>query len=114
MESRSPRQADDPQQLGDVLSQLFSLRGFGRVQSNRQLQNVWREVAGESIAQRTKVQGIKNGVLQVAVTNSATLQELEAFHKFSLCERLASDHSDLSIRDIRFRLRTSGGQSTGY
>lgn len=111
MESDPRRRADEPQQLGDVLSQLFSLRGFGRVQTHRQLQDVWKEAAGESIAQRTKVQGIKNGVLQVAVANSATLQELEAFHKFSLCERLVRDHGDLSIHGIKFRLNTSVGQS---
>jgi len=111
MESTPRRRADEPQALGDVLSQLFTLRGYGRTQTNRQLQEVWREVAGDSLSRQTKAQGIKNGVLQIAVNNSATLQELESFHKFSLCERLASEHSDLSITDIKFRLNASAGQS---
>ncbi|MCA9077000.1 MAG: DUF721 domain-containing protein [Planctomycetaceae bacterium] len=107
MKSTSKRRSEEPQALGDVLSQLFTLRGYDRVQTNRQLQNVWREVAGESLASRTKAQGIKNGVLQVTVNNSATLQELESFHKFSLRERLVTEHSDLSISDIRFRLNSA-------
>ncbi len=111
MESTPRRRADEPQALGDVLSQLFTLRGYGRVQTNRQLQDIWRQIAGESLAGRTKAQGIKNGVLQIAVNNSSTLQELESFHKFSLCQRLASEHSDLSITDIKFRLNASAGQS---
>ena len=107
MESSSRRRTDQPQQLGDVLSQLFTLRGYGRPQAGRQLQNVWQEVAGDSIAGQTKVQGIKNGVLQIAVTSSAMLQELDGFHKWSLLERLTAEHSDLRIRDIKFRLKSA-------
>ena len=111
MATKSRNRADEPQQLGDVLSQLFTLRGYTRTQTNRQLHDVWQEVAGDMIAERTRVLGIKNGVLQVAVNNSATLQELESFHKYSLCERLVSEYQDLSITDIKFRLNASAGES---
>lgn len=114
MESTSKCRSAEPQVLGDVLSQLFTLRGYDRVQTSRQLQNVWREIAGESLASRTTAQGIKNGVLQVAVNNSATLQELESFHKHSLCDRLANEHGDLFITDIKFRLNASAGQSKSH
>ena len=106
MESSPRRKPDQPQPLGDVLSQLFALRGYGRSQATRQLQDVWKLVAGDVIARQTKVQGIKNGCLQVAVTNSGMLQELEGFHKWSLLERLTSEHSDLHIRDLKFRLQS--------
>lgn len=95
----------DPQPLGVVLSQLFALRGYARVQGDRQLHAIWREVAGEKIAAQTKVAGLKNGVLQVGVSSSALLQELQSFHKFSLLDALERDHADLRIRDIKFRLR---------
>lgn len=95
----------EPQALGDVLSQLFALRGYGRVRGNRQLHEIWREVAGETIAGRTRVQEVKNGVLQVGVGNAGLLSELAAFHKFSLLERLQAEHPQLKIRDIKFKLR---------
>jgi predicted nucleic acid-binding Zn ribbon protein len=95
----------DPQALGDVLSQLFALRGYGRVRGDRQLHEVWREVAGETIARQTRVSGVKNGVLQVGVANAGLLSELASFHKFSLLERLRSDHPQLKVKDIKFKLR---------
>ena len=106
MESSSRRRKDEPQALGAVLSQLFTLRGYDRPQAGRQLQEIWKQIAGDSIAGQTHVQGIKDGVLQIAVTNSAMLQELDSFHKWSLLEQFASEHSDLRIRDVKFRLQS--------
>lgn len=102
---RSSRTRQEPQALGDVLSQLFAMRGYGRVRGDRQLQEVWSEVAGEVIAKQTRVTGVKNGVLQVGVANSGLLSELASFHKYSLLERLQGDHPQLNLRDIKFRLR---------
>lgn len=109
MDSQPTRRRDEPQHLGDVLSHLFTLRGYGRTQTSRQLSDIWRTIAGETIAARTRVQGVKAGVLQVGVHGSAQLQELEHFHKFSLLENLQSRHPDLGITDIRFRLRSTAG-----
>jgi predicted nucleic acid-binding Zn ribbon protein len=100
----------EPAALGDVLSQLFVLRGYGRVRGDRQLREIWSEVAGEVIARQTRVAGIKNGVLQVGVGSSALLSELAAFHKPSLLERLQAEQPQLNVRDIKFKLR---GDLTG-
>lgn len=110
MESQPARRHDEPQQLGDVLSHLFTLRGYGRTQTGRQLTDIWRTIAGETISGRTRVQGIKAGVLQVGVNSSAQLQELDNFHKWSLLESLQTEHSNLGITDIKFRLRTSANR----
>jgi predicted nucleic acid-binding Zn ribbon protein len=95
----------DPQRIGDLLSHLFALRGYGRVRGDRQLHDIWRETAGEQIAGQTRVAGVKNGVLQVGVASSSLLSELAAFHKWSLLERLQAGHAELKITDIKFRLR---------
>lgn len=100
----------EPQALGDVLSQLFALRGYGRVRGDRQLHDIWKSVAGEMIAGQTRVSGIKNGILQIGVASSALMSELASFHKFSLLERLQSDHSQLKVRDIKFKLRGDLGK----
>jgi predicted nucleic acid-binding Zn ribbon protein len=101
--THNPRR-DDPHRLGDVLSHLFTLRGYTRTQTGRQLAEIWASLAGETIAARTRVQGIKATVLQIGVHNSAMLQELEGFHKWSLLEQFQQQHADLGITDIRFRL----------
>lgn len=109
MESSRQNRRDDPQPLGDVISHLFALRGYGRTQTGRQLVDIWRMVAGETIAGCTRVQGVKAGVLQVGVQSSAMLQELQGFHKGSLLEALQRNHADLGLRDIKFRLNQSAG-----
>lgn len=95
----------EPQPLGEILSQLFALRGYGRVQGERQLQEAWREIAGEVIARQTRVLGVTAGVLHVGVAGSALLSELVSFHKHSLLERLQFAAPHLPIRDIKFKLR---------
>src|SRR5690606_5051199 len=76
MDSHPTHRRDEPQPLGDVLSHLFTLRGYGRTGTQRQLGDIWRTLAGEQIADRTRVLGIKAGVLQIGVAGSAQLQEL--------------------------------------
>jgi hypothetical protein len=106
MESHRSHRRDEPQPLGDVLSHLFTLRGYGRTGTQRQLTDIWRTVAGEQISARTRVLGVKAGVLQIGVAGSTQLHELDHFHKFSLLETLQTQHPDLGITSIRFRLHT--------
>jgi hypothetical protein len=94
-----------PQPLGDVLSRLMALRGYGRVRTRRQLADVWRAAAGEKIAARTTVMGLRHGVLQIGVSNAALLGELTSFHRHSLLESLQKSNGDYAIRDLKFRLR---------
>jgi len=101
----SPSTRRDPPLVGDVLSQLFALRGYGRRRGDRQLHDIWAEVAGETIARQTRVAAVRNGVLQVGVASSGLLSELDAFHKPALLERLQREHPHLRVADIRFRLR---------
>lgn len=99
------RGAHEPQPLGEVLSRLMALRGYGRVRGGRQLADVWRAAAGAKIASRTRVLGLKHGVLQIGVSNAALLSELTSFHRHSLLESLRQCGREHGIRDLKFRLR---------
>lgn len=102
--------AGEPVPLGDALTQLFAARGYGRVQANRQLRDIWRQVAGDETSAQTRVAGIRSGVLYIAVTNSALLGELVSFRKVELLAKLRSEHGDLRIRDIKFRIESRADQ----
>ena len=104
-ERSRPYDKSEPAPLGDVISHLFALRGYGRVQGKKQLEESWNEVVGDLIAELTTVMGLKNGVLQIGVGNSALISELAAFLKPEFLEKLQTDHSHLKIRDIKFKLR---------
>jgi len=104
-ERSRPYDTTEPDLLGAVISKLFATRGYGRMQSDRQLHTAWSEVAGEDLAGQTRVTGLKNGVLQIGVSNAAQLNELAAFRKQELLERLQAEHSHLRVRDLKFKLR---------
>lgn len=95
-----------PRPIGEALAELISLRGWARVSANEDLERLWGEVAGEAVAERTRVGTIKRGVLQVAVDNSALLSELAGFRKGELLAGLNERAPELRLRDLRFRLRS--------
>jgi hypothetical protein len=105
MSDRTHSARKEPAPLGDVVSQLFALRGYGQTRGDRQLQDAWRETAGEQVFSQTRPLGVRNGVLQVGVASSGLLSELATFHKHSLLERLQNQYKHLKIHDIKFKLR---------
>lgn len=104
-DGKAPLSKGGPRSLSDVLSQLQALRGHGRSLASRQLSELWVRVAGPEISDRTKVTGLRNGVLQVAVSNAALLGELTSFHQHRLIEALRADPDGRSIRKLKFQLR---------
>jgi predicted nucleic acid-binding Zn ribbon protein len=95
----------DPRSLAESLSELAALRGLARSGGDRQLAEIWDSVAGPEVALRTRVMGIKRGVLQVGVDNAPLLSELTAFRQADFLKSLQTRHADLKIRGIKFVLR---------
>jgi hypothetical protein len=103
---RNPREAGPagPERLGEILSRLFTARGWGRRQDRLRLEQAWAAASGEWAAQ-TRVAGLRRGVLEVAVGNAVLLQELAHYHKRRLLEALRRQLPGLTITDLRFRAR---------
>ena len=76
------------------------------MRGNAQLAEAWKTAAGERIASRTKVLGLKSGVLEIGVANSALLNELASFHQLPLLKKMRDGYSEQSIRDLRFKLKS--------
>jgi hypothetical protein len=77
-----------PEPLREILSRLFTARGWGRRQGQLQLEKIWAEVVGVEFAAQTRVNGLRRGVLEVVVGNAVLLQELAHYHKRRLLEGL--------------------------
>ena len=92
-----------PQQLKDVLGQLFVSRGWGRVSERQYLENAWANAAGEIVAGQTRVLALKRGVLEVEVRGSVLLQELASFHKRKLIAAMKTLLPGHPLKDLRFR-----------
>src|SRR5688572_2098434 len=106
-EGRGPR-AEGRQQielLGEVLSRLFTARGWGRRQGRLHLERAWADAVAACglAAGQTRVAGLRRGVLEVVVANAVLLQELAHFHKRRLLEGLRARLPGTTLTDLRFR-----------
>ncbi len=93
-----------PEPIAEVLSRLFTQRGWGRPQQQRCLEDAWRQAAGEEIAARTQVVSLKRGVLEIQVADGILVQELAGFRKRQLLTAMQMKVEAGKIKDLRFRL----------
>jgi predicted nucleic acid-binding Zn ribbon protein len=94
-----------PEALGEILSRLFTARGWGRRQDRLRLEEAWAAAAGACgvAAQHTRVGALRRGVLEVTVGSSVLLQELAHYHKRRLLEQLRGRLPGVTVTDLRFR-----------
>jgi predicted nucleic acid-binding Zn ribbon protein len=92
-----------PEPIGEILSRLFTARGWGRRQERVRLEEAWAAAVGPEAAAQTRVAGLRRGVLEVIVGNAVLLQELAHFQKRRLLEQLRHRLSSTSLTDLRFR-----------
>jgi predicted nucleic acid-binding Zn ribbon protein len=92
-----------PERLSEVLSRLFTARGWGRQQERLRLEQAWAAAAGPEYSAITRVAGFRRNVLEVEVKGAVPMQELSQFHKRKVLERLRKTLTGLTIADLRFR-----------
>ena len=92
-----------PELLGEILSRLFTARGWGRRQERLRFEQAWADAVGADMATQTRVGGLRRGVLEVTVGNGVLLQELAHYQKRRLLEQLRKRLAGTTITDIRFR-----------
>lgn len=94
----------EPVPLSSAISELIALRGYARRQADRDLREIWGEVAGPGWAAQSRPVKVARGILQVEVTSAALWSELTAFHTPELTRRLQRAAPHLRVKSIRFRL----------
>ena len=92
-----------PEALGEILSRVFTARGWGRKQDRLRLEKAWAEAVGPEFAPRTRINGLRRGVLEVEVTGAVLMQELAHYHKRQLLARLRERLPGTILTDLRFR-----------
>lgn len=92
-----------PEPVGEILSRLFTARGWGRRQERLRLEEAWATAAGPDVAEHTQVVRLRKNVLEVVVDNAVLLQELAQFDKRRLLGELQNRLSSAAVTDLRFR-----------
>lgn len=96
------RESAAPANLSEVLSGLVSQFGIGRKREDDELEDVWKELAGE-LATYSRVSGVRRGALEVLVSDAIFVQEL-LFRKTELLAELKERLPDSGVEDLRFRI----------
>ena len=94
---------EGPERISEILSRLFTARGWGRKQERLRLEQAWVEAAGAEVGRQTRIGALRRGVLEIEVGNAVLMQELAQFHKRKLLGLLQGKLSGVPLRDLRFR-----------
>jgi len=92
-----------PEPLKEILSRLFTARGWGRRQGRMHLERAWAEACGPEAARHTRILGLRRGTLEVEVAGSVLMQELANFQKRQLLQKLQTALPSEKITDLRFK-----------
>ncbi|NNJ26830.1 DUF721 domain-containing protein [Alienimonas chondri] len=99
-----PKGPGTPPTLGAALAELIRIKGVASTGESTQLAKDWRAAAGDRIADRTRVVGVRHGMLHVGVQNSALLGELASFHKDRLLGEMQRRLPESRLRGLKFKL----------
>jgi predicted nucleic acid-binding Zn ribbon protein len=93
-----------PRPLSDILGELFTVRGYGRLRARQELEDAWNAAVGEPVCRQTRLGEVRRGVLNVTVAHPTLLEELAAFRKPALLAALRASAPATTVHDIRFRI----------
>ena len=93
----------NPSTLGEVLGHFLKSSGLKRRIQEQKLLDSWEKAVGLAIAERTQPIGVKNRVLQVRVSSSVWMQQLQ-FLKGLILEKLHEQPGNHFLQDVRFFL----------
>ena len=92
----------EPEKLDAVLRHVVASTRLRDVFRNREIFSKWPELVDDSIAESTRVMGLKRGRLTVACRSQSLAAELAAFRKVELLQVLREGLGLDLIEDIRF------------
>jgi len=93
-----------PRHAADALGDLLGKHGVARELREHRIVARWRDMVGETLAERTFPDGLERGVLWVRVKNSSWLHQL-SFLRDDLVARIARELGDPPlVREIRFHI----------
>src|SRR6476646_10765496 len=92
-----------PEHLKDILSRMFTLRGWGRRSARLHLERAWDEAIESRYREQTRVMRLYRGVLEVEVKDAVLMQELSSFHRRKLLAKLKTSLPNEHVKDLKFR-----------
>lgn len=95
-----------PRRIAEVLNTLIARRGYSELEAAGERDEAWKAAVGKPMSAYSRIGGIRRGVVEVTVSNSAALQEL-TFRKAELIRKISAALPDQKIHGMRFRVHGS-------
>ena len=92
-----------PKTAARWMNQIVAHWGIAETQSAGELDAAWREVAGETLSDRTRVGSVCRGVCEITVENSSLLQQI-VFQQRELLRQMQLKKPHFGIENLRFRV----------
>ncbi len=88
--------------VGDVVAQILKRAGLEDRLAEETVQREWAGMVGPFLAGQSKPTGLRQGVLIVAVLQSAVRYDLERNLKREILQRLQTRFGRAVVKDLRF------------
>lgn len=92
-----------PHKIGDLLGKVLARYGCSQTTAQYELEQAWRQAAGDRVHPRTRVGSLRRGTLEILVDNSVLLQELESFQKQALLSKMQKLLEHNKVDKLKFR-----------
>lgn len=89
--------------LGDILNSVLHDMKVDGGTEHVMLRDIWNQAVGARIAENTRPEFVREGVLFVNVANSVWMQELH-FLRDKILEKVNSELDSTQIKEIRFKI----------
>ena len=91
-----------PSSLKHALTRLIRRKGLVNRSATEALNAEWTRIVGQEIGRRSRARRIRDGVLEVVVTNSATMEELRGYLHQTVLQQIQISLPESHIRSIRY------------
>jgi hypothetical protein len=95
--------------LGEVLESFFTRSGWRSRLNEQKVLDSWRKAVGKGIGEQTQPIRIQNRVLQVRVSNSVWMQQLQ-FMKKMILKKIQEETGAEGLEDLRFLIGEVSGE----
>lgn len=91
-----------PATLHSAVNKLIRKRGLADRTAASALDEEWKQIVGPELGARSVARKIKDGIVEVAVTNGAALEQLRGFFHETALAQLRERLPESGIRGIRY------------
>lgn len=95
------KKKEEPQQIGTIINELLSQRGYLSVCKEYGIMRNWQLIAPREFALKSTCERIENGIMYVKVATAPWRQDA-VYLKENLLRRIQKDEGCTTIKDIVF------------